>query len=252
MSKISQLLILVIVVVAFLVLPAQSRILAQGTEHNESDETQEDLHAAFGEPIASLVFPDDPKVWTIAYANRIYAYLYDTYLVWDDANSYCRNAGGELVSVLSRNHQEAIEKLLKKPRKIAEKGIVWTAGRFTNCAHRWTFPNSYQPIIHETEHDIDHDYLYTNWHKGTGIDEPDLECIGISNDPQSSFGKWKTEECDAHVHSFICQFDPCQSLSHTAKCARAERCILDPNHEGNCIRVKRRRSISFVAPGVPQ
>jgi hypothetical protein len=213
---------------------------------NGTTEEAETLQPINGDGMQSnLLFPLPTEYKTSTFNGILYTYHYNTYQEWNEAYGFCRDTGGELASIMSQAQQNVIQKLLKKPRATEEFGLVWLGGSSRNdCVHRWKWPNVYEPIIHEVNHDINHDYLYTHWDVSEHAHEPDLECVGISNDPFWIFGRWKTDACDTQ-HAFICQFDRCQRLSHTTACTRTKGCSIEPG-TGGCRTTA--RPVNFIAP----
>jgi len=220
------------------------------TTTNSSEEGQDDsnrLEPFENEP-SNLIFPEVTEYKSSLYRDVLYTYHYNTYREWNDAFWFCRDSGGELASILSRSQQKVIQKLLKKPRNVEEFHLVWLGASARNdCAWRWRWPDVYQPILHEVQHDIDYTYLYANWDTQDGSHEPRQECVALSNDPFWVFGKWRTDLCD-QLHAFICQFDHCQRLSHTPQCSRTKSCFVDDQSDGGCRR--KNRKINFVASTV--
>uniref|UniRef100_A0A8C2ASV6 Mannose receptor, C type 1b n=1 Tax=Cyprinus carpio TaxID=7962 RepID=A0A8C2ASV6_CYPCA len=109
---------------------------------------------------------------------------------WTEARGYCRELGGDLASVMSKQQQAFLSTMIRE--KTTDLWIGFSnlaSGRF-----KWTDGST---------------VTFTDWAKG----EPQThvwtflsECVFMSKSPGSDFGKWVATDCNS-TQGFICSRD---------------------------------------------
>jgi len=145
------------------------------------------------EETADSIIPDD-ATWLDGNAY----YAYDDSLAWDEAEAFCTELGGHLISINSKEEQSLTVKLAKE----TGKDNIWTGGYLDDDTWAWTDgsnffsytnwdtsqPDSYDGVeayIRFTSSDIY--YEETNWTANEGKWN-DIALSGDSDAPLSSFG----------------------------------------------------------------
>ena len=163
-------------------------------------------HATFNAASSNSI-PTD----ALEFNDHYYAF-FDEGLAWDDAESYCENIGGHLVTITSQDEQSAVETLLSS----GTKNCYWMGGERINTQWQWV---------------TNEDFSYTLWASG----QPD-NANGVENKLMIfkinyqkwgyKFGYWNDmgNECvnggDYYINrdifgknhfGFICEWDNSQS-----------------------------------------
>ncbi|XP_051555702.1 macrophage mannose receptor 1b [Myxocyprinus asiaticus] len=119
---------------------------------------------------------------------------------WSEAREYCRELGGDLASITTRQQQAFFTTM------ISDRTTDFWIG-FSNLANRrykWTDGSSvtYTAWAKGEPQDYHwHGYLWTKYHY-----TDDQECVVIGRGLRSDFGKWVATDCNS-TQGFICSRD---------------------------------------------
>ncbi|KAM9839148.1 macrophage mannose receptor 1 [Aulostomus maculatus] len=113
---------------------------------------------------------------------------------WQDARTYCKNQGGNLVSITNVHEQAFVTTQI-----LRFKNDLWIGMNDVNWEMHFVWTDG-------------KGITYTNWAKGHPISSPGryyfitevLDCVLIVRSPDKHIGFWKVDDCNAE-NSFICK-----------------------------------------------
>ncbi|XP_065132571.1 macrophage mannose receptor 1b [Paramisgurnus dabryanus] len=119
---------------------------------------------------------------------------------WKEAREYCRDLGGDLVSVMNEQQQAYFTTML--PDKTTD---LWIGlSNLANGRFKWTDGSSVE-FTHWARGEP-HTYHWFGYHWTKYVSSSDEECAVIGHGSSFDFGKWVATDCNA-THGFICARD---------------------------------------------